>query len=274
VDAHVHLNDAGFSKAGWSREALLREAFAAGVAVVADWAVGPEDWLSREGGDDDGVAVVPHAGSQHGGFSSSQGYAPSCIRAHCLRGWGVHPWRAGDPLPTDWAAHLEDGLRKDDHLMVGEAGLDLREGQPPLNRQLEALEPQWRLAQHYDRPLSLHGVHAAGELLRCFDRWGPVRAQLHAFAGSPELAREFARRGAWFSVGVGLLRKRAEQARLLWQALPPARTMLETDSFGSHRPAYLQDLGALLALHFGIEVAELADRTSAAARELLLQSAR
>ena len=239
---------------------MARDAFAAGVAVVADWAVGPEDWLGVGPGAD--LSVTDY---------TRDPAVRDCARV--LRGWGFHPWRVGDTLPQDWVAHLEEGLCNDDRLMVGEVGLDLREGQPPLALQLEVLEPQWRLAQRYDRPLSLHGVRAAGELLRCFDQWGPVRAQLHAFAGSPELAREFARRGAWFCVGAGLLRKRAEQVRLLWQALPTGRTMLETDSLGLDRPASLPRLGARLAEPLGVAPAELAQRTTAAAREFFALAA-
>ena len=232
-DAHCHLRGPG--EAG----AALAAARRAGVRAVAVWGTEPRDWIRPDG------AAVPE------GLVVRQGF-------------GLHPWKLAAPLPAGWEVRLEEELRNDSALCVGECGLDFRPGMPPRELQLATLRVQWELARRNDRPISLHAVRARGALLERVRDWGPVRGQLHAFEGSPEIARELARAGFWFSVGPGLLRpsRPASAVRALFDALPRGRVMLETDS---PEPGDLPAFAAGLAEALGMDVGELA---ASAARSL------
>lgn len=119
---------------------------------------------------------------------------------------GVHPWYATQHKPVQIFRDLELFLGRYPRAQVGESGLDdSKRAKSSLALQMEFLELHADAAMHHKRLLQLHGAGAWGKLLE----WAKRRAKLgtlpslhlHAWNGSPELAGEFLRLGASFSLG-------------------------------------------------------------------------
>ena len=164
---------------------------------------------------------APAAG---GGFrlinASPADFAP---QAGCLYSVGLHPWTltADGPGPDEWA-RLAEAVRLPQVLAVGEAGLD-KLAEAPLEVQEAVLARQARLAEETGKPLVIHLVRAADELLRLRKRLRPrMPWVIHGFRGKEQLAAEWVRHGLYLSFGAQF---RAEALR----AVPLDRLFLETD---------------------------------------------
>ncbi len=176
-----------------------------------------------------------HIPGSHGGFlcavtradwervAAAEGMTPC---------FGVHPWYAHEVDAAEIAFELDDWLTRYPQADVGESGLDATE------RHKETLEAQ-RLLLHihlgaafrHDRMVHLHGVKAWAELLellRLRARSNTLpRVLLHAWNGSHELAREFLKLGAIFSVGLRELTHPKAQER--YARIPADKLFPETD---------------------------------------------
>lgn len=148
-------------------------------------------------------------------------------------GWysvGIHPWyidtaeednrsvilsRAKNLLPKETASHPRV-------LAIGEAGLD-KLAKASLSLQTEIFEYQARLSMEVDKPLIIHLVKAADELLKLKQTLRPVNPWIiHGFRGKAALAQEFLRHGFYLSFG----EKYQEEALRI---VPSERLFIETD---------------------------------------------
>ncbi len=161
--------------------------------------------------------------------------------------FGIHPWHAEGVDAAELAFELDDILCRYPTAGVGETGLDAS------SRHAATLEAQRLLlhihlgaAYRHERLVHLHGVQAWGELLellRARERSGTLpRVLLHAWNGSHELAREFLRLGAIFSVGLRELSSPKAQER--YARIPHERLFAESDD----RPETYVRARALLGL--------------------------
>lgn len=146
--------------------------------------------------------------------------------------FGIHPWHAADADPAELAFDLDDWLTRHPHAGVGESGLDASpKHSSTLETQRILLHIHLGAAFRHDRIIHLHGVRAWSELLdilreRERNRTLP-RVLLHAWNGPHELAREFLRLGALFSVGLRELSHSAAAER--YARIPEGRLFPETD---------------------------------------------
>ena len=181
---------------------------------------------------------APAAG---GGFrlinASPADFAP---QAGCLYSVGLHPWTltADGPGPDEWA-RLAEAVRLPQVLAVGEAGLD-KLAEAPLEVQEAVLARQARLAEETGKPLVVHLVRAADELLRLRKRLRPrMPWVIHGFRGKEQLAAEWVRHGLYLSFGAQF---RAEALR----AVPLDRLFLETDESSAPIGTLYERAAALL----------------------------
>lgn len=123
--------------------------------------------------------------------------------AQVVPAFGVHPWFA-----DEWNAQVAQNLRRflaeTPHACVGEIGLDrARRGAPAIEIQENAFRAQLALAAEFGVPASIHCVRAFGKteaILREFSLKKSLPPfLLHAYCGSAEQAKIFARLGAAFS---------------------------------------------------------------------------
>jgi len=114
--------------------------------------------------------------------------------------FGVHPWFA-----DEWNAETARILRKyflnTKCVVVGEIGLDRCRGNA--DAQERAFREQMEIAAEFHAPVVVHCVRAFGkteEILREFSRAGTLPPfLLHAYAGSAEQSKIFAKLGGVFS---------------------------------------------------------------------------
>jgi TatD DNase family protein len=166
--------------------------------------------------------------------------------------YGLHPWNAGNATPQ-WREALLRQLDADPRASIGEIGLDrwiLDRARPDDSRlaglrraslaeQQEVFTWQLRLAAERNLPVTVHCIDAWGALLETL-RATPRPARgflLHAYGGSPELAREFATLGAFFSFNGYFLGARQSAKRAVFAALPIERLLVETDAPAMPLPA-------------------------------------
>jgi TatD DNase family protein len=142
---------------------------------------------------------------------------------------GLHPWHV-EQAPGHWQSELESIL-KSHPAGVGEIGLDFAKS-IDRDRQLQTFEIQLELAVKYQRPVSIHAVRAWAPLTACLRRASlPAPFMVHAFNGSPEIARELTALGGYVSLNaLSLTDNRRAKTKTLLQSLPPDRLLFETES--------------------------------------------
>lgn len=116
--------------------------------------------------------------------------------------FGIHPWFADEwTLPV--AAKLRRLLAGTSRACVGEIGLDRARVAPAVAVQEIAFREQLALAAEFGVPVTIHCVRAFGKteaILREFFLKNALPPfLLHAYAGSAEQAKNFARLGGVFS---------------------------------------------------------------------------
>src|ERR1035437_7774577 len=210
---------------------------------------------------------------------------------------GIHPLYLPATLEPELEA-LASALTRSAaaiHLVaVGEIGLDffmpalctagMREQQERLYR------AQLQLAQQHGLPVILHVRRSADRLLKHLRDLSFTQGGIaHAFNGSAQQARAFLDLGFKLGFGGAATFERALQLRRLAASLPLDAIVLETDapdmpphwlyvttqqrgqgqSQGRNEPGELPRIGAVLAGLRGIDVAALADATTANAMAAL-----
>ncbi|MEL5896086.1 TatD family hydrolase [Bacteroides sp. GD17] len=138
-------------------------------------------------------------------------------------GWysvGIHPWYIA--ASDDKKNCLEVLVRHPQVLAVGEAGLD-KLADAPMDLQLEVFEFQARLAEEVEKPLVIHLVKAADELLKLRRTLRPAMPWvIHGFRGKAALAEDYLRHGFYLSFG-----EKYQAEALL--TTPADRLFIETD---------------------------------------------
>lgn len=137
---------------------------------------------------------------------------------------GIHPWW------TDNAAHTELMLQNLPLLLehpqviaLGECGLDALRG-ASLEEQERIFRHQIRLAEAYNKPVTLHIVRTFDRLLRLHKELHPTTQwTIHGFRGRPALARQLLAAGLDLSFGLHFNPQS-------WNATPEKRRHTETDS--------------------------------------------
>ena len=142
--------------------------------------------------------------------------------------FGIHPMHA-DILNTVILERLEEYARTG--VAIGEIGLDLHSS-VPRKQQEQALREQIHLAVMLRKPIL---VHCRGFFQRTLEILREENANriggiMHAFSGSPEMAREFTRLGFLISISGAITWKNAVRPIKLAREIPLDSLVLETDS--------------------------------------------
>jgi len=158
IDTHCHLDAAEFAL---DRDAVIARARQAGVAGFVVPAVTAAGF--------DGLDEL---------VESTPGVAPA---------FGLHPMYIDLARDGD-LDRLEERLRGDGVVAVGEIGLDGHVEHPVFADQLPWFEAQLALARQLDLPVILHVRHAVDAIIHALKRVGGVRGIAHAFNGSRQQA--------------------------------------------------------------------------------------
>lgn len=219
VDAHNHLQDPRLAES----DALLAQCRALGITNMVVNGTREEDWPR-----------VRDLAQRH----------PDLVRPS----FGLHPWHVA-AASAQWKEILAGLL--DQASGVGEIGLDLWMRDPDLPRQKEAFEWQWLAACQRGLPISIHCLRAWGHLQEMLQRLprAPRGFLLHSYGGSSELARVFAKLGAYFSFSGYFLHERKTERRAVFLTIPRERWLLETDAPDMALPETARRFGDAEANH-------------------------
>ena len=188
---------------------------------------------------------------------------------------GLHPWAIADGTAGGSSVDAVISLL-DDVRYVGEVGLDFGKthGQRREMQQEAFARIVRRCAKLGDRVLSVHGVHAAGDVLDILEQSGVTRTcavVLHRYTGSTDQLWHAIGLGCLFSVSRAMLdtRRGREQAKLI----PAAQLLLETDGPEQGRaydvPGVCRELDGVLSDLERAHGSPLREQVCATSRRLL-----
>lgn len=241
ADAHCHLQTEAFAP---DLPRLLERAAVFGIRRFVVSATRPDDW--------DAVAALAR---RHAGVCPQ---------------FGVHPWHAAEATKA-WETRLKEMLLRFPEAGIGEIGLDRKLTYTPIETQREVFRAQLRVAAALNRPCTIHLIGAWAELHEDLEAHSPPRFLLHAFNGSPEQVKAFAKRPCWFSFGGAVIRQsNSDKLRDAVRAVPDDRLLLETDAPNQHpedrgarqEPAGLIRVAEAVARLRGLPVDRLRQQTA------------
>ena len=144
---------------------------------------------------------------------------------------GLHPWDISSDWPTLMAKLAIVALHPQ-VVMIGEAGIDKKNGQASLEQQQEVLRQHIRLSQLVHKPLIIHCVKAVDELLALRkETHATLPWILHGFRGGAEQAWQLHRAGIQVSIG-------EHYNERMVQTLPLDCLLLESDDMGNIDTTY------------------------------------
>lgn len=202
IDAHNHLHDTRLIP---HRAAIFNALARLGITRAVVNGTHEDDWPA--------VAALAHEHS------------------FVVPSFGLHPWHVA-ARSLNWLARLRENLDANPDAVIGEIGLDHWIADHDPEAQREVFSAQIALAAERDLPATIHCLRAWGPLWDLI-RTGPVPARgflLHAYGGSGEMVRGFAARGAYFSFNAYFLDERKAARRAVFQHIPIARLLVETDA--------------------------------------------
>lgn len=144
---------------------------------------------------------------------------------------GLHPWE----IRADWRVMMAKMLVMALHpqvVMIGEAGLDKKNGTAPLGLQMEVFREHVRLSELVRKPLIIHCVKAVDEVLTIRKEMkATLPWVLHSFRGGVEQWRQLTRAGLCVSIGGRCDRELAKE-------LPLSQLLIESDDCGDVGTVY------------------------------------
>ena len=182
---------------------------------------------------------------------------------------GLHPWFA-ESFQPGLISRIAERLQAQPGLLVGEIGLDYYGNRKQTRtEQTTALLAQFDLAQQFGRPVLLHNVRAAADVVAALKHSGFCSGGIaHACAGSLEEARTFIRCGLLIGIGTLVLNPNARKVRTAAAELPLEHLVLETDSpfmqitgAGENTPINVRQVAETVAALRGISMQEVAAAT-------------
>ncbi len=245
IDSHCHLNYDGLVE----RQAeVLENARERGVAGFLNISTRQREW-----GD-----IIAVAEREHDVWASV----------------GVHPHEA-DAHPDLGSTALVEAANHPRVVAIGECGLDYYYDKSDRSAQRERFQAHVEAARQTGLPLVVHTREAevdTAEILEEGVKEGGIKGVLHCFTGSAELARKGLDLGFYVSLSGIVTFKNAADLQAIAQWLPADQMLVETDSpFLApvpHRgqkcePAFVADTASFVAQLRGVDVEELADKTTA-----------
>ena len=141
---------------------------------------------------------------------------------------GIHPWYIiEDRIDADLKI-IEEKLKENNCLAIGECGLDKRI-EIPFEQQILVFEKQLYLAEKYKKPVVIHCVAAFQEVIAIKKKMKiSVPMIIHGFSKNSQIANQLIKEGFYISFGKYLLQN--PDLKTVFQDVPNNRFFLETDT--------------------------------------------
>lgn len=159
---------------------------------------------------------------------------------------------------------------------VGETGLDYYRNLSPHDVQREAFSDHLRLAAELAKPIIVHCRDAFADVHSLIaGHGGGPGVVLHCWTGGPKWSKRFAELGVTFSFAGPVAFETGDTVRRGAAVIDPDTAMVETDTpylappphrSEDNEPAHVALVGAALADVWGLEVDDVAERTTSRAK--------
>ena len=170
---------------------------------------------------------------------------------------GLHPWEIKDDWRTQMAGLLVKALHPQ-VAMIGETGIDKKNGAAPLEVQMEVFREHVRLSELLRKPLIIHCVKGFDEVLAIRKEMKVALPWLiHGFRGGIEQWQQLSRAGLLVSIG-------EHYDEELVKELPLSQLFIESDERGDLVAIY-----NLVSETKHVEASELAQHVAANIYSLL-----
>jgi TatD DNase family protein len=146
---------------------------------------------------------------------------------------GWHPWFIKEDNYEASLQIVSEKSRQPQILAIGECGLD-QLSKAPLTLQLKAFQQQAIISERVGKPLLIHCVRAANEMIRLKKEMKPKMPWIiHGFNSNLITGRELIRHGFLISLGADLLKEVSNALNFLPE-IPLDRLFLETGDVNIH----------------------------------------
>lgn len=195
----------------------------------------------------------------------------------CFAMIGLHPTSVKENYQEE-LQHIEKELHREHYIAIGEIGIDLYWDKTFIKEQEEAFRSQIRWAKQEKLPVVIHARDSFEEIFAIMDdeRTRELSGVFHSFTGSREQAEKILSYD--FFIGInGIVTFKNGGLDKVAEAIPTENLLIETDApFLAPAPhrgkrnesAYVTLVAEKLAEIHGLEVAEIAARTTNNARKL------
>ncbi|MGF1475197.1 MAG: TatD family hydrolase [Geminicoccaceae bacterium] len=186
---------------------------------------------------------------------------------------GVHPHEAGRSgliAPSPVLALADDPLVS----AIGETGLDYYYDKSPRDVQAQSFRAHIQACRESGLPLVVHTRDADADTTSVLEEEmakGPFTGVIHCYSSSRELGERAVDLGLYLGIGGILTFNRSDELRAIVADMPLDRLLLETDApylapvpyrGKTNEPAYVPYIAETLAKVKGVNVAEIAERTT------------
>lgn len=142
---------------------------------------------------------------------------------------GVHPDEVGS-LDEEKFLRMEQLLKEEKIVAVGEIGLDYYWDNESHDVQKDWFIRQLELARRLNMPVNIHSREAAADTMEIMKAHGSgMKAIIHCYSYSREMALEYVRMGYLIGVGGVVTFKNAKKLKETVKAVPLSNIVLETD---------------------------------------------
>ena len=200
IDTHAHYDDGQFDA---DREALLGSMKEGGIGLIVNAGSTVASW-------DKIVELTEKYPFVYGAV-------------------GVHPDEVGE-LDEEKFLRMAELLDRDKIVAVGEIGLDYYWDKEKHDLQKEWFVCQLGLAREKEMPVIIHSREAAADTFEIMKQHAAgMKAVIHCYSYSPEMAREYVKMGYYIGVGGVVTFKNAKKLKQVVQEIPLESIVLETD---------------------------------------------
>jgi TatD DNase family protein len=147
---------------------------------------------------------------------------------HVYAAVGIHPEDC-EAAPENYLEQLEQWVKLDKVVAIGEIGLDYHYDGFDRHRQIKLFDEQLALAKHLDMPVIIHSRDATADTMEILKKYAPLKGVMHCFSGSAETAKQVLLYGLYISFTGVLTFKSARKAVEALSVVPMDRLLLETD---------------------------------------------
>ena len=142
---------------------------------------------------------------------------------------GIHPDEVGT-LTEDHMSEMEQLLDLDKIVAVGEIGLDYYWDNESHDIQKKWFIRQLETARKKDMPVIIHSREAAADTMDIMREYAAgMRAVIHCYSYSVEMAKEYVKMGYYIGIGGVVTFKNAKKLKSVVEAIPLTSIVLETD---------------------------------------------